>query len=96
MIKKNTDIGTEEWLEQSNNLLGENIIKVAEELGIGTQDYNLIDVDEKSSLLWLYITLGIIGFLIIAFVIGFLIYSKMKKKNDNVINKVNELNNKNN
>ena len=48
MIKKYTDVGTDEWLEQSDNLLGENTIKVAEELGIGSQDYNLIDVDGNS------------------------------------------------
>ena len=85
------DSGTEEWLEQSNNKLGENTIKVAEELGIGTQDYNLIDVDEgkeESSYLWLYITLGIVG-LIIAGVVGYLIFSKVRKeKDDELVDKI--------
>ena len=35
MIKNSNDNGTAEWLAQSNTLLGENTIKVAEELGIG-------------------------------------------------------------
>ena len=81
MIKNSNDNGTEEWLEQSNNLLGENTIKVAEELGIGTQDYNLINVDEnnKKSYLWLYITLGVIGLIIIIGVVILVIYLKKKK-----------------
>ena len=91
MIKKSNDSGTEEWLAQSNTLLGENTIKVAEELGIGTQDYNLINVDEskeESSYLWLYITLGIVG-LIIAGVVGYLIFSKVRKeKDDELVDKI--------
>ena len=84
MIKNHPDNGTEEWLNQSKTLLGENILKVAEELGVGTQDYNLIDVDEEekeetsSSYLWLYILLGIVG-LIIAGAVGFFIFSKVKE-----------------
>ena len=92
MIKKSNDDGTEEWLAQSNTLLGENTIKVAEELGIGTQDYNLINVDEseeESSYLWLYITLGIVGLIIVVGVVGFLIFSKMKKgKDDELVDKI--------
>ena len=92
MIKKSNDSGTEEWLKQVNDKVGENTLKVAEELGIGTQDYNLINVDddEKSSYLWLYIILGIIGLIILG-VIGFLIFSKIKKgKEDDLIDKINE------
>ena len=97
MIKNSTDIGTEEWLKQASTLLGENTIKVAEELGIGTQDYNIINVDgddgkkeSGSNYLWLYITLGIVGLIIVG-VIGFLIYSKISKgKEDDLEAKITE------
>ncbi len=45
LIEKENNEGSHEWIENSNKLLGENTLKVAEELGIGSQDYNLIDVD---------------------------------------------------
>ena len=44
IVKENTE-GSREWIGNSDSLLGENTIKVAEELGIGTQEYNLINVD---------------------------------------------------
>ena len=92
MIKNSNDNGTAEWLAQSNTLLGENTIKVAEELGIGSQDYNLINVDEESSNLGLYITLGVVA-VILVIAVGFLIfYIIKKKKNENVIVKINEFN----
>ena len=45
ILKENTE-GSREWINNSNTLLGENTIKIAEELGVGTQEYNLICVDE--------------------------------------------------
>ena len=83
MIRKSNDVGTEEWLKQSDNKLGENTLKVAEELGIGTQDYNFIEIDEnvkeeeESSYLWLYIILIIIVLILIG-VVGFFIFSRIK------------------
>ena len=47
LIKKTTDDGTQDLLNQINNLLGENTIKAAEKLGVGTTEYNLIDVDKE-------------------------------------------------
>ena len=47
LIVKNPDTGTNELLTQINNLEGENIIVAAEKHGIGTQEYNLIDIDEE-------------------------------------------------
>jgi len=41
LIKKHTDVGTEERLNQVNILKGENTIYVAEKHGIGSQKYNL-------------------------------------------------------
>ena len=113
MIKNNPDNGTEEWLKQVNDKVGENTLKVAEELGIGTQDYNLINVDEskeeekeeeeeenkddkdknnkiESSYLWLYITLGIVGIIIIG-IVGIILFLKCRKvKDEDLIAKINE------
>lgn len=47
LIKKTTDEGTQDLLNQIDRLLGENTIKAAEKLGVGTTEYNLIDVDEE-------------------------------------------------
>ena len=44
IVKENTE-GSREWIGNSESLLGENTIKIAEELGVGTQEYNLINVD---------------------------------------------------
>ena len=47
LIKKYEDIGTDDWLNQVKNLLGENTIFVAEKHGIGSQDYNFVDIDSE-------------------------------------------------
>ena len=47
LIKKYEDVGTNDWLNQVNNKMGENTIFVAEKHGIGKQEYNLIEVDEN-------------------------------------------------
>ena len=48
LIKKAHDLGKEEWINQLNDLKGENTILVAEAHGIGTQKYNLIDIDKPN------------------------------------------------
>jgi len=48
IVNENTT-GSEEWIAQSDRLIGLNTIKASEELGIGTRDYNLIDVDDEQS-----------------------------------------------
>ena len=45
LIKSNVDTGTDSLLNQINRLKGENTIIVAEKIGVGSQDYNLINVD---------------------------------------------------
>ena len=45
LIKKNVDVGTNDLLGQIKRLKGENTVDVAEKIGVGTQDYNLIYVD---------------------------------------------------
>lgn len=45
LIKKYIDTGTNELLNQINNLKGENTVTIAEKIGVGSQDYNLINID---------------------------------------------------
>ena len=47
LIKMTNDEGTQDLLNQVDRLLGENTIKAAEKLGVGTTEYNLIYVDEE-------------------------------------------------
>ena len=49
LIVKNPDDGTMELLQQIQRLEGENTIEVAEQHGIGTQEYNLIDIDQEEN-----------------------------------------------
>ena len=74
-------IGSEKWVNQATRLLALNTLKVAEELGIGSRDYNLIDVDkeEEKNYTW-YIVIGVIGFVVIVAIIGVIVYYfKIKK-----------------
>ena len=47
LIKNTKDEGTQKFLDQVQEKLGENTINKAEALGIGTTQYELIDIDEK-------------------------------------------------
>ena len=49
LIKKTNEKGTEAFLDQVENKVGENTINMAEKLGIGTKSYNLINIDNYSS-----------------------------------------------
>ena len=49
MIVKDRDVGTMELLQQIQRLEGENTIDVAEKHGIGSQEYNLIDIDKEEN-----------------------------------------------
>ena len=49
LIVENPDTGTMELLQQISRLEGQNTIEVAEKHGIGTQDYNLIDIDQEEN-----------------------------------------------
>ena len=46
LLKTYTDLGTFQLLEQIKFLKGENTIDIAEKHGLGSREYNLIDVDE--------------------------------------------------
>ena len=72
--------GSEQLINQSTRLLGLNTLKVAEELGIGSRDYNLIDVDKEEKNYTWYIVIGVIGFVVVVAIIGVIIYYfKIKK-----------------
>ena len=46
LIRQTKDNGTEDFLNNIKEHVGENIFKYAENLGIGTTEYNLINIDE--------------------------------------------------
>ena len=48
LIKKLHGEGRDEWVKQLDSLKGENTISVAEDHGIGTQQYNLILIDPEN------------------------------------------------
>ena len=47
LINKTNETGTEPFIEQINNKLGLNTIKQAEYLGLGSREYNFIDVSDE-------------------------------------------------
>ena len=85
LIVKENNTGSHEWIKQSETLLGLNTLKVAEELGIGTQDYNLIMVDDDNngddkSYIW-YIVISVVGAtIIIGAIVDIVLYNKKKNK----------------
>ena len=48
LIKNDDSQGVNEWIINSNKLLGENTIEIAEKMGAGTQEYNLIHVEDDN------------------------------------------------
>ena len=46
LIKKINEEGANELLKQINRLSGENTIDTAEMLGVGTKDYNFVNIDD--------------------------------------------------
>ncbi len=85
LIKKTTDNGTDDWVNQLNNLKGENTIRVAEAHGIGTQDYNLIVIDEdeeenNNTLSIIVICLSVLASMIIGGLIIFFFLRNNAKK----------------
>ena len=45
IVRENTE-GSKDWINQSETLLGLNTLNVAEDIGMGTQDYNFINIDD--------------------------------------------------
>ena len=49
LVKKTSEEGTQPFIDQVDKLLGENTIRKAEALNIGTTKYNLINIDGDDS-----------------------------------------------
>ena len=88
IAKENTE-GSKEWLKQVENRMGLNTLTVAEEIGMGSQDYNFINLDDTSNnnnsnnnkkKTLLYVLLGVGGAIIIAVVIIVVVVVYRKKK----------------
>ena len=47
LVKATQEEGTQEFIDQVARLLGPNTIDKAESLGVGTKEYNLIDIDDE-------------------------------------------------
>jgi uncharacterized Fe-S center protein len=78
IVKEDTD-GSKDWVNQAETLLGLNTLKVGEQLGLGSMDYKLIDVDKD---LWYvyYIIIPLVSVILIAIiVIAIVIYIKKRK-----------------
>ena len=59
--------------------MGLNTLKVAEEIGMGSQDYNLVNLDGDDNHLLLYILLGAGGAIVIAAIVVIIIVVNRKK-----------------
>ena len=98
LIIQNVDNGTEELLEQIKNLTGENTIFAAEKHGIGTQEYDLIDMDsdepdDSDYTLLIIIICSVVAVLLIGGIVGFVIYKKKQKpNNEETIGKISLIN----
>ena len=49
LIKNDDSQGVNEWISNSNRLLGEHTIEIAEKIGAGNQEYNLIHVEDDDN-----------------------------------------------
>ena len=81
LILKENNNGSKEWIKQAETKLALNTLKVGEEKGMGTQDYNLIDVDNKNDLWYVYyIIIPVAALIVIGIVIvGIVMYIKKRK-----------------
>ena len=92
MIVNHVDVGTEELLDQIQNLTGENTIFVAERHKIGSQEYNFINItdetdqydDDEESYTTLIIIICVVVIFILALAAGLTFYfcRKSKKQRD--------------
>ena len=77
IVEKDTE-GSNDWKKKADDKLALHTVEVAEKLGIGTQDYNLIKVDNDLWYVW-YIIIPL-GSLIIIGVAAFFIVKAYKKR----------------
>ncbi len=83
LIIKHVDEGTEEFMEQLKNALGENTLAAAEKHGIGTKDYELIDIDKQDNTplntTLIIIICCVVVILLISGIVVFAFYRRKKK-----------------
>lgn len=85
IVKEDTE-GSKEWIKQSETLLGLNTLKLGEEKGMGSQEYNLIDIDNDLWYVW-YIIIPLVTLIIIGGVIALIFYLKKRKgKQEQLVN----------
>ena len=84
IVKEKTD-GSNDWKDWADERLALNTVRVAEKLGIGTQDYNLIDVDKKDLWYVWYLIIPIGAVLIIALIIIVVIMVKKRKNKEKLM-----------
>ena len=88
IVKEETD-GSNDWKKWADDRLALNTIQMAEKLKIGTQDYNLIKIDNDLWYVW-YIILPITGLIIIGLVTFFAIKHRKTIKKEKLMNETDE------
>ena len=75
--------GSKDWVNQAETLRGLNTLEVGVKLGLGSMDYNLIDVDNE---LWYvyYIIIPVASLIVVAIIVIALVIYFKKKKNANL------------
>ena len=75
--------GSKDWVNQAETLRGLNTLEVGVKLGLGSMDYNLIDVDNE---LWYvyYIIIPVASLIVVAIIVIALVMYFKKKKNANL------------
>ena len=93
MIIKHVDVGTEELIDQIENLKGENTIYVTERHKIGSQEYNFINItnetdqkdEEDNTVMIIIICIAVFVIIVLAAFLTFYFLRKSKKPEDNNI-----------
>ena len=99
MIINHVDVGTEELIDQVENLKGENTIYVAERHKIGSQEYNFINItnetdqkddddeenEEDNTVMIIIICIAVFVIIALVAVLAFFFFRKSKKPEDNNI-----------
>ena len=82
LILRENNNGSQEWNKQAEKLMALNTLKIGETKGMGSLDYNLIDVDDDKNDIWYvyYIIIPVAALIVIGIIIGVIIYIKKRSK----------------
>ena len=86
ILKENTN-GSNAWKDWANERLALHTLEVAEKLNVGTQDYNLIEVEFDDLWYVYYIIIPIGGLLIIGLIITLIVIKVRKGKKEKLLSK---------